>query len=165
MTYYELEVDGVRFGVEIKSDSDDENLFSLALDGKSYHASISSMNKNEVSVRLNEKSFNVELLDEGIDFILLRINGEEFKIARKAGREGQRNSLSIEELYSPLPGKVISVLVRPGDAVKLGDEVVIIESMKMETALRADVDGVVAEVLVKKDDVVKRGQKLLSIRV
>jgi 3-methylcrotonyl-CoA carboxylase alpha subunit len=50
------------------------------------------------------------------------------------------------ELRAPMPGQVVAVLAEPGQAVEAGDKVVVIEAMKMQQALCAPFDGVVAEV-------------------
>ena len=55
----------------------------------------------------------------------------------------------LNELRSPMPGTVVSVAVKPGDAVSAGQRVAVIEAMKMENALVAERDAVVAEVLVE----------------
>jgi pyruvate carboxylase subunit B len=66
-------------------------------------------------------------------------------------------------LQAPMPGMVIDCLVKPGDPVKMGDIVLILEAMKMENGLEAPVDGVVQEVLCKKGDSVAKDAKLLTI--
>jgi biotin carboxyl carrier protein len=55
-------------------------------------------------------------------------------------------------LVTPVPGTVTSVLVGPGDTVAAGDTLVILEAMKMEHRIKADGDGVVAEVRVQVGD-------------
>jgi propionyl-CoA carboxylase alpha chain len=49
-------------------------------------------------------------------------------------------------LLSPMPGLLVSVAVKPGDEVKAGQELAVVEAMKMENILRADADAVVAKV-------------------
>ena len=55
-------------------------------------------------------------------------------------------------LATPVPGTVTAVLVVPGDHVASGDTLVILEAMKMEHRIKADDDGVVAEVRVAVGD-------------
>ncbi len=55
-------------------------------------------------------------------------------------------------LVTPVPGTVTAVLVEPGDHVAAGDTLVILEAMKMEHRIKADEDGVVAEVRVEVGD-------------
>ena len=64
-------------------------------------------------------------------------------------------------LTSPLPGTVLDVFVKPGDAVKVGQRILLLEAMKMENNIDADRDGVVKEVKVNKSDAVMEGQVLV----
>jgi oxaloacetate decarboxylase alpha subunit len=66
-------------------------------------------------------------------------------------------------MSAPMPGTVIKVLVKPGDQVKNGDTVIVLEAMKMETPVAADKDGVVASVDVAVGAVVAEGDTLLTI--
>ena len=54
--------------------------------------------------------------------------------------------------------------LKPGDAVTVNQTLVIIEAMKMETAITARMDGVVDSIEIKEGDTVKGGQLLLTIR-
>ena len=63
----------------------------------------------------------------------------------------------------PITGKIISVNVRPGDGVKEGDVICILESMKMENPILAPVDGTVNQVGVNVDQIVKPGETIAII--
>ena len=66
-------------------------------------------------------------------------------------------------LLAPMPGMIVDILVKPGDAVKTGDVVVLLEAMKMENGLEAPADGVVAEIYFTKGDSVPKDAVLLTI--
>ena len=66
-------------------------------------------------------------------------------------------------MNSPMPGTVIRVFVEVGDVVSGGQNLVIVEAMKMEHVLRAAADGVVAEVLVHAGDLARMNQPLVII--
>jgi len=61
----------------------------------------------------------------------------------------------VSEITAPMGGKVIDVKVNPGDTVNEGDEVVIIEAMKMELPIVANASGTVKEIKCKKGDAVE----------
>ena len=66
-------------------------------------------------------------------------------------------------VHSPLPGVIISVDVKEGQAVKKGQKVAVLEAMKMENEIQADVDGTVTAILVNKGDSVLEGADILKI--
>ncbi|TFK26778.1 3-methylcrotonyl-CoA carboxylase [Coprinopsis marcescibilis] len=66
-------------------------------------------------------------------------------------------------LRAPMPSLVVEVRVKPGDRVEKGQAVVVLESMKTETVLRADTSGVVKSVGCKNGDMVEEGRELVDI--
>jgi 3-methylcrotonyl-CoA carboxylase alpha subunit len=62
-----------------------------------------------------------------------------------------------------MPGRVVLVQARPGDSVKTGDVVLVIEAMKMELALKAPCDGVVAEVRATQGEFVEADAVLATL--
>jgi 3-methylcrotonyl-CoA carboxylase alpha subunit len=67
------------------------------------------------------------------------------------------------QLTAPMPGKVLSFAVQPGDAVKKGQVLAVLEAMKMEHTIAAPADGVVGELLYAPGDQVAEGAALLSL--
>jgi biotin carboxyl carrier protein len=70
---------------------------------------------------------------------------------------------SAAALKSPLPGIILDISVKVGDAVKKGQKVLILEAMKMENAINADRDGVIQEIITHKGDTVMEGDSLVVI--
>jgi len=66
-----------------------------------------------------------------------------------------------EKVTAPLPGKLLSVAVQPGDKVRKGDELCVIEAMKMANSIKAQRDGTVKNVLVSAGDSVKFDDPLM----
>lgn len=66
-------------------------------------------------------------------------------------------------ITSPLPGVIIEVAVKEGQAVKSGQKVAVIEAMKMENEILATADGTVTAVLVNKGDSVLEGAEIVKI--
>ncbi len=68
-----------------------------------------------------------------------------------------------EEIIAPLSGKVLSIEIEVGQEVEEDDEAVIIEAMKMETAVYVPCDGKVAEVKIKVGDEVEEDDVMVVI--
>jgi biotin carboxyl carrier protein len=72
-------------------------------------------------------------------------------------------SSAVGAIKSPLPGVILDVFVRGGDAVKTGQKLLMLEAMKMENVIEADRDGKVAAIKVNKGDSVLEGADLVII--
>jgi glutaconyl-CoA/methylmalonyl-CoA decarboxylase subunit gamma len=68
------------------------------------------------------------------------------------------------DVTADIPGMIIQVKVKPGDEVKLGDALFVMEAMKMEMEVPAPGKGRVAAVHVKENEVVQAGQVLAVLR-
>jgi 3-methylcrotonyl-CoA carboxylase alpha subunit len=66
-------------------------------------------------------------------------------------------------LTAPMPGKIVSYLVKPGDAITAGQALAVLEAMKMEHTISAPRDGKVAELLFAPGDQVAEGGELLTL--
>jgi len=67
------------------------------------------------------------------------------------------------ELTAPMVGKILKVRVKVGDSVKEDDEVMLMESMKLETGVHAPCDGVVKEIRISEGDQVEEDDVLAII--
>ncbi|MDY6974328.1 MAG: acetyl-CoA carboxylase biotin carboxyl carrier protein subunit [Thermodesulfobacteriota bacterium] len=69
----------------------------------------------------------------------------------------------MSEITAPMGGKVFDIKVNPGDAVNEGDEVIVIEAMKMELPVVAEQSGTVKELKCNKGDAVEAGAVLVVL--
>lgn len=86
--------------------------------------------------------------------------------APKLGGAGTGLSLSLGDagtVTSPMPGVINDIKVRPGDQIKSGDVLIVLEAMKMENLIKADIAGTVKEVRVAKGQAVNGGDPLVII--
>ena len=112
---------------------------------------------------------NAELDEEGHGRLFFELNGQS-RVVRvpKAGVAANiKQRAKIEDgnanhVGAPMPGGVVMVSVKPGQAVKKGDPLVSIEAMKMESMLRAERDAVVKAIHVKPGDAVAAKDLLLE---
>jgi len=71
--------------------------------------------------------------------------------------------LAQETIEVPITGKIVSVNFKPGDAVKEGDVLCLLESMKMENPILAPVDGTILQIGIAAEQVVKPGEMIAII--
>ncbi|MDA4120711.1 MAG: acetyl-CoA carboxylase biotin carboxyl carrier protein subunit [Thaumarchaeota archaeon] len=125
---------------------------------------------NELVAEVSDKPLSVTLLEANSQRVEISLNGEHFSFQRPAAAialshsESPMVAVQKDVVVAPMPGRVIGTLVKAGEKVRVGDPLVIIESMKMEIAVRSDREGEVSEALVSDGATVKRGQALVRLR-
>jgi 3-methylcrotonyl-CoA carboxylase alpha subunit len=97
------------------------------------------------------------------DTIHLFWRGSAYRLVqeKEGGRAARRHAPG--GLEAPMPGKVIAVKATPGQAVRKGDEIMVVEAMKMENAIRAPRDGTVKSVAARVGDMVGPGTVLVEL--
>lgn len=144
-----ITIDGQPVELDFKSMAEGQPIYSLLLDGKSYEAMI-------------------ELTDEGWQVLLqgqlyqIDIEDERQRRLRMASGGGDTQSGEIK-LKAPMPGLIVDVPVEAGQDVDKGDNLVILESMKMQNELKSPRQGKVSRVNVKAGDSVNQNQVLLIL--
>jgi biotin carboxyl carrier protein len=115
--------------------------------GRSFHVAARSDGHRTWRVVVGERRFDWEVLTpvEAIE--------------TAAAAEGRGPS----RLVAPIPGKVVAVNVKPGDAVEAGQSLVVLEAMKMENELVTDQAGTVAAVHVEAGETVDTGAVLVEL--
>jgi pyruvate carboxylase subunit B len=115
------------------------------------------------TVSVNGKKYAVEMKG-GKAFV----NGKEYSVDVSSGisqkPEVTSESSDGETTTAPLPGLVLRVSVQAGDSVEEGDEIMVLEAMKMESPITAKKTGIVARISVAQGDQVTAGQDLFTIQ-
>jgi acetyl-CoA carboxylase biotin carboxylase subunit len=134
-------------------------------------------------VRVFDSTVTAQMLSSTPDVIRIEIDGVQraFRIAeagdelfvhsslgsrviKRPPRHPMRHAATEQaSANSPMPGKVLKIMVETGQRVSAGDPLIILEAMKMEHTMRAAVDGVVESILVNDGEVVGPGQLLVQI--
>ena len=94
--------------------------------------------------------------------ITLQFEGREYHLF-DASQRRRPTPASAGDLHAPMAGKIIHVLVQPGEHVKAGATLVILEAMKMEQQITAPQDGVVTRLLCREGDQVTAGTELVVL--
>jgi len=133
-------------------------------------------------VKVNDEWFTVEVGDTFQNPVDVVVDGEEFLVevggpggdalpvprraAPKAALPGLRGLTQGDErvIRCPLPGKVVSITAKKGQQMEAGDEICLLESMKMEQSVRVAKSGLVKNIKVKNGQAVNAGQPLIEMQ-
>jgi acetyl/propionyl-CoA carboxylase alpha subunit/acetyl-CoA carboxylase carboxyltransferase component len=126
--------------------------YRVQLDGRAVQVDVERSGRFELTLGVGGQHFDVLSVAQGPDY-LVEVDGA---VHRLSGGEAGL-------VRAPAPAMVVAITVGADDEVAAGDVVAIVESMKLETALRAPVAGRVAEVLVDVNTQVETGAKLVRI--
>jgi biotin carboxyl carrier protein len=132
------------------------------------------VNSRTASVIYNHKSYNVELVEvnEQEKVSLVKVNGNLYKIQiedqfdlllKQLGMDASA-ATKIREIKAPMPGMVLKVMVEEGTEVKKGDNLLVLEAMKMENILKSSTDGIVKKILVKQGDKIEKNTVLVQFQ-
>jgi biotin carboxyl carrier protein len=122
-------------------------LFSLLVEGRSFTVSVE---RSGDSYRAHTRSTDLIAAVENPR----RWLGREGGALRLAGRQ---------EITAPMPGKVVRVLVKEGEAVEAGQGLLVVEAMKMQNEIPSPKQGVVERVQIREGDTVEHGEPLVVV--
>ncbi|XGC80570.1 acetyl-CoA carboxylase biotin carboxyl carrier protein subunit [Bdellovibrio bacteriovorus] len=120
-----------------------------------------------------EMKIRVDGVDHKVQAQLLKgtlwvhLNGRTFTIDTAAGKKGRKKggaSGSSDQIVAPMPGKVTKILVSPGASIQAGQSVLVMEAMKMEYTLKADIAGVIDSIQCSVGEQVALGKLLVKIQ-
>ena len=111
-------------------------------------------------IKVNGKAYKVEL--EAIDEVAS--NAPKKEDSKKEEPKKVVSDSSTQSVLSPIQGSVINVKIKPGDKVKKGDVLLIIEAMKLENEVPSPFNGEVVDVLVSKGQNVASKEVVVTIK-
>jgi len=130
------------------------------------------VNNNIFHILYNDRSFTAELveMDTTAKTAHLSINGHLYTVQLKDRFDqlleqmgmSAGASAKINDIKAPMPGLIVGINVQPGDVVKKGDAVLILEAMKMENLIKAPGEGTIRSIRVAKGDRVEKNQVLIE---
>ena len=143
---YKVSIDGVEHVVDAHQVAG--QLWSILYQGASFVVDVTQLPTEEYEVLIQGDCHKFTLMNEQRRAML---------------RAGGKGSAGKAMVTSPMPGKVVKLLVKEGQEVGAGEGVVVVEAMKMENELKSAVTGKVKEIFVKEGEVVELGSKLLLV--
>lgn len=142
--------------------------YKFKINGKDYQVAVNGIEGNNASVTVNGVNYNVELETPVASAPAVQQTSSPAPSPQPAAQTAPAAapaaaSGSGKAIVSPLPGVIISVDVKEGQAVKRGQKLAVIEAMKMENEILSDCDGTVTAIHVAKGDSVLEDAKIVTI--
>lgn len=143
------------------------------LNGQARISDLIKTGANKYHILLDEQSYTVELIgkDESGKKLRISVNGHKQELEISDKYDALLKQLGMENMggakagavKAPMPGMVLSILVHEGDFVKKGDQLVVLEAMKMENSIKAQADGHVKKIHVTPKQAVEKNQLMLEM--
>ena len=138
--------------------------YKFKLNGNEYTVDINSVEGCIADVTVNGVSYKVEMDTPAVSQpVAVAPSQPQPAPAQAAAPAKPAAAGEGKTVTSPLPGVIIEVSVKEGQAVKAGQKVAVIEAMKMENEIQATSDGTVTAILVNKGDSVLEGADIVRI--
>jgi biotin carboxyl carrier protein len=169
--------------MEFKIDNQDRVLSGTIKESSGNGKIVATINNKEHSIQiiglknsilefiLDNSYKTAKILEYGSSHIKILMNGEQI-ILKKHSKltEILEKSMALgssasgeNKLLSQIPGRVVSIMVKAGDQIKKSDSVIVLESMKMQVAVKAHKDGQIKDIKVKIGDTVSRNDVVAVI--
>lgn len=170
--YFEAESEGIKYQVSV-NESKSQWKVGTREDGKDWvYYDIPKgdyqLLDDTVSFIFKDSSYLIDVINRGTEYTVytrgvfktFKVYNEEALLhesLKGGGGMGAGNSLN-----SGMPGKIVKVFVKPGDRVKEGDPILIMEAMKMENEMRAAAEVTIKDILVAEGENVESGATLVT---
>ena len=124
----------------------------LLQDNQSYHVTIinTDFDKKKLTLEINGNPYEISIEDEYDQLVK--------KMGLSTG-----GTQKLKNIKAPMPGLVLDILVEAGQKIQKGDQLLILEAMKMENVLKAEGEGVVKSIEITKGAAVDKGQIMIEM--
>ena len=163
---YQVKVNG-KFDYAVNKSGDE-----LTINDKVVAADMRQLDPNNWHIINQLKSYNVEVVtfDSNLKTAEIKVNNNTYHITAKDKFDtlleqmgmSNINATKVSEVKAPMPGMVLKTFVAEGDQIKKGDNLFVLEAMKMENIIKSPDDAVVKTVKIKPGDKVEKGQVLVQ---
>ena len=143
--------------------------YKYKINGMKFTVAVGDIVDNEATVEVNGVPYKVELEKKKVQKPALTQSGFTNKgavpaasVSPKVAKPAPAAS-NPAAVKCPLPGTIMSITVKVGDTVKMGDKVAVLEAMKMENDIRTQKAGTVRQILVSPGDTLLEGADIMII--
>ncbi len=140
--------------------------YKYKIDGKEYAVKIDKIEGDQAQLEVNGTPYSVEIIQEKKETPKVAKSAPAAAPAATAAPAPAAAPASTgkgKAVKAPLPGVIISVDVQVGQQVKRGQQVAVLEAMKMENGINAECDGTISEIKVKAGDSILEGTDIVII--
>ncbi len=145
--------------------------YQFNIESKKFNASLIEITKNFVSFFMDKKKYDAFISADTKGIYFITIQGNHFKLKRNDVLDSTETSSSGtsgeggNNLFAPMPGKVLVINVKEGQKVKRGTVLLVVEAMKMENNIVAGTDAVIEKVNVKEGEMVDTDKQLVQLKI
>ena len=136
------------------------------INNKTYNVRINEFSPEKAVLTVNDKEYTVALKDLGIEEPMVskpRPKKRPQPYDQSKEKYHRPESVSKKQIKAPLPGLILEVNVKVGDEVEAGEDVLVLEAMKMENDVQTNTSGIVKEINVEEGDSVEEGAVLITL--
>jgi len=145
---------------------------TLKVDGEVVELDTIQLSSTQSHVLYKNKSYNLEIISEDKEekTMDIKVNGNLYKVSvedqydqllKKLGLDNI-SSNKVKEIKAPMPGLVLNIIAKEGQEIKKGENLLVLEAMKMENILKSPTDGTVQKILINIGDKVEKNQVLIQ---
>ena len=145
--------------VEIQVQTNRLGHLSFNLNGQVYHFEKKSELGNVL--KISGKSGVFTALKANSDVL---VSGKDISVSNPTRGRAKSSSAEDGHMLSPMPGKILKVMVKAGDSVSKGDSLIVMEAMKMEHTIKAAFDGSISAVHYQEGEQVDGGVDLVDVQ-
>ena len=149
--------------VEFQKITQKMKAYKFKINGKEYNVAVNGIEGKNADVTVNGVNYQVELENEVSPAVAAAPAAAAPAAQAAPAAAAPKPAGAGKKIESPLPGVIVSVDVKEGQAVKRGQKVAVIEAMKMENEILAECDGTITAVHVKQGDSVLEGADIVTI--
>jgi biotin carboxyl carrier protein len=161
---YDVTIDGKNYRLELERA---EGRWSCRLDGREVEIDAVLARPDVLSLRIGNQAYEIKSERVGNDWHLW-VGGARFASEVRDPRSLRSRTRAADDhgprkLTAPMPGKVVRVLVREGDAVEAGASVLVVEAMKMQNEIKSPKKGTIQKMLAAEGIAVNAGDVLAIV--
>lgn len=116
---------------------------------------VAEINENEIAI--GGEKFHLDYMEDADPFLMI-VNGMAYVVSKSSFLEASMN-----KVRAPISGRVVEVLIKPGDYVKKSQTMFVLEAMKMQNHINSPTNAKISDIKINRGEVVKTGQILATL--